>query len=96
MRCAAVFTQVTNGIADGMLCGVEVGEYQYWLMLFSRPFKDGTIVDYLYAPADVLEPVHQLRARQQFLVEQQSQRLRHARDRVRRARSIAKSFRSVG
>jgi len=82
MRRLGISAQLADSLANRIPGGRKIDEDKDRFLFLGRAREGCPLMQCLHTPVHVLKPVHQLRARQQLFVKQQSQRLRHAAERV--------------
>ncbi|MSU57668.1 MAG: hypothetical protein EXS35_05720 [Pedosphaera sp.] len=91
MKGLRIPTQLGNQWAEVNPGRIQVNDQQHRPLGHGQPGKFGGVVDGLHPITQILQPVHQLTARQKFLAENNGQRLRHE-TMVRRVALKCKKF----
>src|SRR6266487_2095846 len=77
MRSSLIALELRDRIADSLMVRFQVGQHEQRLISFGGVHKRSWIGNRMDAITKVLQPVHQLAAREQFLIEEKRERLRH-------------------
>ena len=85
-----VALELGNRITDALMVRFQICDHEQRLLLFGGVNELSWIGKRMDAVPKVLQPVHQLAAREQFLIEEKRERLRHAKS-LAEARENCKS-----